>query len=137
MRVALPAQLASLSIEDAHGRVWRQALGGLADRVTLDPVKERPLSSAGAEPDVWLTDGHAGGLNVDEPLVAVVHEVGWTTSPLRRFLDPGFARSVAAGTAAGVHASAQVLTPSEWSRRQVIDAFGVDGERVHAVPYGV
>ncbi len=117
--------------------MWGRGLRGLADRVALHPVEERPISSASTQADVWLADGHSGALDVDEPVVAVVHEVGWTTRPLRRLLDPGFARSIAAGTAAGVLAAARVLTPSEWSRRQVIDAYGVDGDRVHVVPYGV
>lgn len=103
----------------------------------LEPVSTRPVSSAGIRADVWLADGHAGRLDADEPVVAVVHEVGWTTPELRRFLDPGFAVRVAAATASAVGGAAHVLAPSEWSRNQVIDALGVEADRVHTVPYGV
>ena len=137
LRVGVPAQLVELSPRLGHGRVWQRVLGGLADRVVLEPVTARPVSSAGIRADVWLADGHAGRLDADEPVVAVVHEVGWTTPELRRFLDPGFAVRVAAATASAVGAAAHVLAPSEWSRNQVIDALGVETGRVHTVPYGV
>lgn len=137
LRVAVPAQLSRFSPRTGHGRVWCRVLAGLADRVALELVDKRPLSSAGIQVDVWLADGHSGALNVEEPVIAAVHEVGWTTRELRRFLDPGFACSFAARTTAGVLAAARVLTPSESSRRQVLDAYGVRADRVHTVAYGV
>lgn len=105
--------------------------------MALEVVESRPLSSSGVGADVWLTDGHSGALDVAEPVVAAVHEVGWTTRELRRFLQPGFAAQIGAGTGAGVLAAAHVLAPSQSSRSQVLDAFAVDAERVHMVPYGV
>jgi len=112
-------------------------LAGLSDRVALELVDGHPYSFARVKADVWLTDGHGGALNVDEPVVAVIHEVGWTTRELRRFLDPDFARLFAASTLAGVLHATHVLTPSEWSRSQVLDAYGMREDRVHNVPYGV
>jgi glycosyltransferase involved in cell wall biosynthesis len=129
--------LMDLSPRLGHGRVWHRVLGGLAEKVTLEPVTSRPVSSAGVRADVWLADGHGGGIDVEEPVVAAVHEVGWTTRELRRFLDPGFAVSVAAATASAVAAAAHVLAPSEWTRVQVLGGLGVDPDRVHTVPYGV
>ncbi|MDQ3587050.1 MAG: glycosyltransferase family 4 protein [Actinomycetota bacterium] len=116
--------------------MWCRAVAGLADRVTLELV-DRPPSSAGVKADVWLADGHSGALNVEEPVVAAIHEVGWTTRALRSFLDPSFACAFSARTTAGVLSAARVLTPSESSRRQVLDAYDVPAERVHTVPYGV
>jgi glycosyltransferase involved in cell wall biosynthesis len=120
-----------------NGRVWRRALAGLSDRVKLEPAEMRPISSVGIRANVWLADGHAGALDVAEPVVAAVHEVGWTTPELRRFLDPDTAGGWAARTSAGVGAAAQVLVPSEWSRKQVLEAFDVRADRVHTIPYGV
>jgi glycosyltransferase involved in cell wall biosynthesis len=137
LRVGVPAQLAQFSPRSGHGRVWRRVLDGLADRVVLEPVDSQPISSAGVEPDVWLADGHGGAVHVEEPVVAAVHEVGWTTPELRGFLEPGFAGRLAAQTAAGVASAAHVLTPSQWARGQVLDAYGVSPARVHTVPYGV
>lgn len=136
LRVAVPAPLMQHSPKTGHGRVWSRVLAGLTDRVALKPV-ESPVSSAGIKSDVWLVCGHSGAPKVDEPVVAAVHEVGWTTQELRRFLDPGFARRISVGTTGGVRAAARVLTPSESSRRQVLDAYGVPADRVHTVPYGV
>lgn len=137
LRVAVPVNLARMPPRTGHGRVWRRMLAGLSDRVALELVDGHPSSYARVKADVWLADGHGGALNVDEPVVAAIHEVGWTTRELRGFLDPDFARMFGASTLAGVLAATQVLTPSEFSRGQVLDAYGVRADRVHTVPYGV
>ncbi len=136
LRVAVPGRLALLPLRTGHGRVWDRMLAGLSDRVALEFVHGHPSSYGRVKADVWLADGHGGALNVDEPVVAAIHEVGWTTRELRRFLDPDYARMTAASTLAGVLAAAHVLTPSESSRGQVLDAYGLRDDRVHAVPYG-
>ena len=119
-----------------HGRVWRRMLAGLSDRVALELVEGHHSSYARVKADVWLVDGHSGALGVGGPVVAAIHEVGWTTRELRRHLDPDFAWMFAANTLAGVLAAAHVLTPSQWSRGQVLDAYGVREDRVHSVAYG-
>ncbi len=136
LRVAAPVSLARMPPRTGHGRVWRRMLAGLSDRVALELVEWHP-SYARVKADVWLADGHSGALNVEAPVVAAIHEVGWMTRELRGFLDPDFARMFGANTLAGVLAAAHVLTPSQWSRGQVLDAYGVRGDRVHTVPYGV
>ena len=119
-----------------HGRVWHQMLAGLSDRVALQLVDGHHSSYGSVKADVWLIDGHGGALFVDQPVVAAIHEVGWATRELRGYLDPDFARLFAATTLAGVLAAAHVITPSESSRGQVLDAYGVRDDRVHSVPYG-
>ena len=119
-----------------HGRVWQRMLAGLSDRVALEFVEGNHSSYARVKADAWLVDGHGGAVNVDSPVVAAIHEVGWTTRELRGYLDPDFVRRFAANTLAGVLAADHVLTPSEWSRGQVLDAYGTRDDLVHTVPYG-
>lgn len=137
LRVAVPASLSRMPPRTGHGRVWRRMLAGLSERVALELVDAHPSSYAHVRTDVWLADGHGGPLHVDEPVVSAIHEVGWMTRELRGFLDPDFARLFGANTLAGVLAATDVLTPSECSRGQVLDAYGVRGDRVHTVAYGV
>jgi glycosyltransferase involved in cell wall biosynthesis len=87
--------------------------------------------------DVWLSDGHAGNPHIDVPVVAIVHEVGWTPAQLRGLDDGGFSQPLASQTWAGVASASHVIAPSESSRTQVIDNCGMSPERVHSVAYGV
>jgi glycosyltransferase involved in cell wall biosynthesis len=86
--------------------------------------------------DVWLASGHDPPPG-REPLVVQVHEAGWADPELRAFLDSTFADGIEANTRAAVELAARVITPSAAARDQVIEVFGLPGERVHAVPHGV
>ena len=137
MRVGVSKQLAEhADPSTGHGRVWAATLAALPDCVRLVPVAPRKARGRGRV-DVWLADGHAGDPQVDVPVVAVVHEVGWTPAQLRGEDDSGFSQPLASQTAAGVASAAHVIAPSEASRRQVIDSCGLPPERVHSVAYGV
>jgi alpha-1,3-rhamnosyl/mannosyltransferase len=120
-----------------HWRVWQELPRHLANRVTLELVQPGAISRADARADVWLADGHSGLLPVDRPVVAAVHEVGWTTPELRSFMTPDIAAAFSRSTASAVSGAAHVVTPSEWTRREVTEAYGTPKERVHTIPYGV
>jgi glycosyltransferase involved in cell wall biosynthesis len=69
--------------------------------------------------------------------VVQLHEVGWQNAALREFLTPAFAAHLEAHTSASLAAAARVITPSEVSRVQVLQAYGVPSDRVHAIHHGV
>jgi glycosyltransferase involved in cell wall biosynthesis len=126
LRIAVPESLARLGSRTGHGRVWSSVLEGVAARAELTFV-----GSGGSRfgrrrrPDVWLASGHepppdTGGV----PLVVEVHEASWEDPSLAVFLDPAFSDAMRAATAAAVSAASAVITLSEWSRRQIIEAYG-------------
>ena len=86
---------------------------------------------------MWLASGHAEPVETQRPVVVQVHEIGWHDPELRAFLHPDFADALEPATRAAVAAAARVITPSEAARRQVIDAYGLAEDLVHAVPHGV
>ena len=124
-----------------HGRVWSSTLAELRDHVHLVPVAiEGPPGDYRVEGkglDIWLANGHGGRADVDVPVVAVVHEVGWTPAQLRGLDDSGNSQPLASRTAAGVACATHVIAPSEASRRQVIDRCEMPPDRAHSVAYGV
>jgi glycosyltransferase involved in cell wall biosynthesis len=84
-----------------------------------------------------LADGHDAIAPPTAPLVVQVHEAGWSTPELREVLEPDFLAHIAAHTETNVRAAAQVITPSESARRDIVEGYGVDPDRVHNVPHGV
>lgn len=142
VRVGVPAFLVGADPRSGHGRVWSATVAALRDHVRVVPVRvgkpvetEYAVNARGI--DVWLANGHAGRPHVDVPVVAMVHEVGWTPDQLSGLDDSGFSQPIAARTAAGVAAASRVIVPSEASRRQVVERCGIPPERVHCVPHGV
>ena len=69
------------------------------------------------------------------PVVVTVHDISFLTHPWY------FTRSRSAQLRSTVRRTvmmaARILTPSEFSKRAIIDAYGLDEERVHVVPNGV
>lgn len=136
--VALPVIMRShYGSPGGDGRMWTHITGELghvgARLHHLDPAR-RGLRR---RPDVWLTSGHGGAVDVEEPLVIQLHEAPWLEPEEQHDLDPAFrARFVELGQAAADRAAA-VITPSEFARRQVIEAHGADPAKVHAVAHGV
>jgi glycosyltransferase involved in cell wall biosynthesis len=71
------------------------------------------------------------------PLVVQMHEAGWREPELRATLDPSFYEFISKQTEIAAQAATRVITPSETSRRDLVAAYGLDPDRVHAVPHGV
>jgi len=90
----------------------------------------------GGRADVWLAPATSTS-PAGRPLVVQLHEASWLDPALRRHLDPSFAAHLEKFTAASLAVAARAITPSEASRRQVIQWTGFAAERVHAVPHGV
>jgi len=66
-----------------------------------------------------------------------VHEIGWHDPYLRSFLRPDAAEVIDRATEAAVRQADHVITISESSRQQVLDAYQSDPARLHVVPCGV
>lgn len=129
LRVGLAPELLSLPPATGHGVVWRSALSELEQLEGVRLVRR-------GRADVWLAPATTAEVPGD-PLVLQLHEVGWHDPELRTYLEPEFADHLERHTAANLEAADQVITPSETSRRQLIEATGFAAARVHAVHHGV
>ena len=142
LRVGVPSALARADHRSGHGRVWSATVAELRNHVRVVPVHvEKPTGTEYAVNagrfDVWLANGHGGRPQVDVPVVAMVHEVGWTPDQLNGLDDSDSCQPIASRTGAGVAAASRVIAPSEASRRQVIERCGTAPGRVHCVPHGI
>ena len=140
LRIGVPAPLLAMEPVSGHGKVWRHTLACLAERTEIVEIVElggrrRGLGRRGH--DAVLADGHGELPETNAPVVAVIHEVGWHTAPLRALLHPAFLAEIEARTERAVRGAARVLTPSESSRRDVVGLYGLDPTRVDTVAYGV
>lgn len=116
-----------------HGRMWHEVLRRLPTVPGIAFAGRAPWSRA----DVLLADGHAPVPAGRTPLVAQVHEASWRDAALRSLLNPVFAEHLDRTVAATVERATLLLTGAESARREIIDAYGVDPERVRVVPHGV
>lgn len=91
----------------------------------------------GRRPNAYLGDGHAGRWDVPGPLAMVIHEAGWLDDELRHLINPDFVREIAERTEAALRGADRVIAPSEASRRQVLEGYGLSPAKVVTVPYGV
>jgi glycosyltransferase involved in cell wall biosynthesis len=119
--------------------MWHNVLAGLAGLVDLRFVDEPGARRKRLErrPDVWLSDGHQGPLPVSEPSVVQIQEAAWHIPEVRDTLDPAFIEAYAEPSRRACRAATGIITPSESSRRQVVDTYDVSAEKVRAVPLGV
>lgn len=129
LRVRVVLQPADTRAGTGHGNMWRRVLTELTkmDDVTL---------TRRGRADVWLANGHDEPPD-GRPLVAQIHEIGWQDHELRAYLDPAFSAQMERSTRATLDVATRVITPSESSRRQVVETHGWRADRVHAVPHGV
>jgi alpha-1,3-rhamnosyl/mannosyltransferase len=67
----------------------------------------------------------------------VVHEVGWRDPDVAHLLSPSFRDAIDVATSHALSFADHVITPSQWSRRGILGAYGLPGEVVHVVAYGV
>ncbi|MDQ6746127.1 MAG: glycosyltransferase family 4 protein [Actinomycetota bacterium] len=142
LRIGVPDELLSLSADGGHGRVWSRVLAELSRQHQIVPLgggRRLTPRTLRRPPDaeVVLADGHNPLPSTRAPIVAQVHEAGWWSEELRAVLNPDFLAHIALHTERSVQAAAQVITPSQAARREVIDSCGVPPDRVHAVAHGV
>lgn len=127
--MGVPAPEAPAPARTGHRTVWDSVLAELASMRSIRLVRR-------GRADVWLAPATAPPPD-GRPLVVQVHEIGWHEPALRDFLEPGFAAHMERLTATALEAASQVITPSEASRAQVIEACAWPADRVHAVHHGV
>lgn len=68
------------------------------------------------------------------PAVLTVHDLQWLTYP--EYVSPWKLRYLRAVVPRSVRRATVVATPSEYVRRSVVEAYGVDPDRVVVVPHG-
>lgn len=138
LRVGVPPLLAELTPQTSVGRIWRNVLAGLADLgarvVVADPGSRR---WAPRRVDVWLTDGHQGPLDVKAPVVAHLHEATWADPQLRPLFEPAFLAAYEGPSEASARAARRLITVSECSKAQIVQAYGRAPGDVDVVPNGI
>jgi glycosyltransferase involved in cell wall biosynthesis len=133
LRVAVADGLGQQDSRTGHGRVWRSALAELERLARVRTA--RP--GARVRADAWMADGHAPPLQVELPVVALVHEAPWRTPELVADITPEFRAQMERVSRDAAQLATRIVTPSAASRTQVSDALGVPAERVDVVPHGV
>jgi glycosyltransferase involved in cell wall biosynthesis len=160
LRIGVPRYLGKVSAASGMGKMWARvlpALSGLGVEVRFaDPGGRRRgllFWGEGARVgrggvgrggvgrgglDAWLVDGHQGEVDAGGiPVVAQMHEAPWLEDWALYEVDQGFISYVRQRSDAGARQAARIIVPSEFSRRQVIEAHNIPPERVRAVPHGV
>jgi glycosyltransferase involved in cell wall biosynthesis len=133
LRVAVDERLGRLDQRTGHGRVWGAALA------ELERLARVRTASPGARvrADVWMADGHAPPVEVDRPVVALVHEAPWRIPELVSDMTIEFRTEMERVARAWALRATRIVTPSAASRAQVTEALGVAADRVDVVPNGV
>ncbi|MGH9120941.1 MAG: glycosyltransferase, partial [Acidimicrobiales bacterium] len=132
--VGVPFKLLGLPRDTGRGKLWHHVLAELRANAFL-ALDGKRLFGRGV--DVWLADGHEGPLPVAAPTVLHLLEAAWEDPDSAHLLDPAFVETYADLSARAAKAATILLTPSESSRRQVVEAYAVPKERVRAVLLGV
>src|SRR2546423_10285672 len=143
LTVAVPAERYEADPQTGAGRVWTTVLELLRRReVRIEPrdpgATARIWRRRDSRPDVWLSPGDTGALDVPEPVVAVLHGVAWPIEDT--FLDyvPGaFAESLISATEATIASASHFIVPSKYTRRGLLEGYAVDPERIFVIPHGV
>jgi glycosyltransferase involved in cell wall biosynthesis len=119
------------------GRMWHSVLPELSPMVALGFWDNPRRSRFRQPPDVWLHDGHQGSLGVPEPAVIHLQEASWSHPSTRPFLKARFLDQYERASRAAAEYASRIITPSEASRQQIIEAYGVDPAHVVTAPFGV
>jgi glycosyltransferase involved in cell wall biosynthesis len=138
LRIGVTPALLAMAPAGGHGKVWHRMLAALRERARLVAL-DAPgrVARRRRRVDVVLADGHDELPRTDVPVVVAIHEVGWRSPQLRALLNPEFLAGIEHRTELAVREAVHVLTPSQCSRRDVLELYGCDGGRVHVVSYGV
>jgi glycosyltransferase involved in cell wall biosynthesis len=92
------------------------------------------LRRAGADVDLMHHGGGTAPIGARRPYVLTVHDLQYKTFPhyfsrtKRAYLDAMIPRSV--------RGAAAITVPSAYVRQTIVEAYGIDAERVHVVPHG-
>jgi glycosyltransferase involved in cell wall biosynthesis len=81
---------------------------------------------------------HGGGtapVGGHRPIVLTIHDLQYLTHP--EYLTPNKLRYLSWAIPRSVRAAAVVAVPTEYVRSTVVDAYGIDPERIVVVPHGV
>ena len=119
------------------GRMWQSVVPELSHLVSLGFWDNPRRSRFRQPPDVWLHDGHQGPLGVPEPSVVHLQEASWRHPSTRPLLATKFLDQYEHASRAAVERAARVITPSEASRQQIIEEYGLDPAHVVTAPFGV
>jgi glycosyltransferase involved in cell wall biosynthesis len=95
---------------------------------------EIPLSLHRQRPDV-LHVQYTGPMSCPVPLVVTVHDVSFLENP--HYFTRFRARQLKLTVERTISRAVRILTPSEFSRRSIIAAYGVPDDKVTVVPNGV
>lgn len=136
LRVGVPSSLAKMAKTSGVGRMWHNVLERLSTMVDVAYWDKPSQSRFRPPPDVWLTDGHHGALGTPEPTVVHLQEATWGHESTRPLLQPWFISQYERNSRAAVENASAILTPSESSRRQILDEYAFDPARVRTVPLG-
>jgi glycosyltransferase involved in cell wall biosynthesis len=143
LSIAIPAQDYEADPKTGAGRVWTSVLGILRRRDveirSLDPKPRRlPSLSKKGRPDVWLSHGVSGPVDVPQPVVAVVHGAAWPVEDtFFDYVPRAYADSLIRAVTATVAGAQQLIVPSEYTRRGIVQACSVSPDDVYPVPHGV
>ena len=137
LRVGVPSFIAKMETISGVGRMWHSVLEHLSAQVDVAVWVDPRRSRFRPPPDVWLTDGHRGPLGVPEPTVIHLQEASWRHESTRPLLQAWFIDAYEQNSRDAVELAAAVITPSESSRRQILEEYAFDPDRVHMVPLGV
>ncbi len=94
-----------------------------------------PRAAAGDALDVFFAPAYTAPLRLDAPTVALIHDVSFAAHPEWFTPREGMRRRLL--TQHTAHAACAVITVSEFSRREIVDALGVPSERIHVVLPGI
>jgi glycosyltransferase involved in cell wall biosynthesis len=136
-RVAVPPVIAGYPRESGVGKMWHHVVAELGRDVDVRFVEPGGRGGPLWRPQGWMQDGHHGPLPVRAPVVAQLHEAAWNDPDTRALVEPEFVAAYEEPSRAAARAATRVVTPSESSRRQIIDAYGVPAERVVVARHGV
>ena len=143
LRVGIPASRLHADTTFGAGRVWMTVLEILRGRgVSIEPRhpgwRSRIRTLQGAAPDVWLVPGDVGRFSVQEPVVALVHGAAW---PIEEAFHDHVPRESAESLIAAVEATLAVtsvaIVPSSYTRRGLVEGYGMDPDSVFVVAHGV
>ena len=81
-----------------------------------------------------LHSTYVAPLGTRTPSVLTIHDTTYLRHP--EWLSPRDVRVLRVGVARSIRRAAQVVVPTEAVRRDVIDAYGYDADRVHAILHG-
>jgi alpha-1,3-rhamnosyl/mannosyltransferase len=138
MIVGIPAEQPPLDPVSGAGRVWREAVERLDARVRLEEVPMSGRRWFRRGPDVWLVNGHEVAFSGSARVTVVNHGAAWLNEQRFWELVPrAYAEPVVRAAERSLRAATVVITPSEYTRRAIVDRLPRPPESVVAVPHGV